>query len=310
MERRIVRTAFGLALAVGAASSTARGDALYTVKDLGVAPTISNTSYNWGLNGPYPGANRTGSELLGISPSGDVSVRPSNKHYDPTATDLANIPIPGMGNRYFEPGMSDDGHYQAGTVFEYIGNGMNSQNAYMVHDGKAVSLGRPSGKFSYAAGMDANNSGQVAGAFGGVDESGSIQAFLYSPGGTMVGLGTLGGKESHGLGINNRGMVVGLSELADSAVMPFDTRAFVFDGHAMFNLNDLIPSDSGFLLTSATDINDAGQIAAYGLDATGYYHQILLTPQATPEPATLALLGLGMSAIAARRHRARSRRAG
>ena len=37
------------------------------------------------------------------------------------------------------------------------------------------------------------------------------------------------------------------------------------------DLNSLLPPNSGWTLTSATGINDAGQIVGYGLNPAGYY---------------------------------------
>ncbi len=58
----------------------------------------------------------------------------------------------------------------------------------------------------------------------------------------------------------------------------------------MIDLNDLIPSNSGWMLADAKAINDSGQIVGYGFDINGEQHAFLLTP--IPEPSTLALLSL------------------
>jgi len=100
----------------------------------------------------------------------------------------------------------------------------------------------------------------------------------------MIDLGTLGGLTSSAYAINNSGQVVGESQTT------YDTHAFVFDTENMFDLNDLIPSDSGWDLITAQDINSSGQIVGYG-SIGGEQHGYLLTP--VPEPATLSLLALG-----------------
>jgi probable HAF family extracellular repeat protein len=47
-----------------------------------------------------------------------------------------------------------------------------------------------------------------------------------------------------------------------------------------FDLNDLIPSNSGWELEVAYDVNDWGQITGYGL-INGKTHAFLLTPNLT-----------------------------
>jgi probable HAF family extracellular repeat protein len=115
-----------------------------------------------------------------------------------------------------------------------------------------------------------NNSGQVVGnsrfASGG-------HAFLYS-GGTMIDLGALpGGTDSDALGINNSGQVVGEAYTASLVL-----RAFLYSGGTMTDLNNLVALPGGAYLTSATGINDLGQIAANGSNN----HAYLLTPVSLP----------------------------
>jgi probable HAF family extracellular repeat protein len=50
----------------------------------------------------------------------------------------------------------------------------------------------------------------------------------------------------------------------------------------MLDLNNLTPPDSGWLLTEAKDINDAGQIVGIGI-VDGRQHAFLLTPVALPQ---------------------------
>jgi hypothetical protein len=67
------------------------------------------------------------------------------------------------------------------------------------------------------------------------------------------------------------------------------TGAFIYDTQ-MRDLNTLIPPGSGWFLSSATGINDAGQITGTG-SFGGPTHAFLLTPVAVPEPGSLLLLG-------------------
>src|SRR5437899_953810 len=63
-------------------------------------------------------------------------------------------------------------------------------------------------------GLAINSSGQVAG--GSYTTPARYHAFLYS-GGSMSDLGTLGGIDSYGYGINVSGQVVGRSDLTGNA---------------------------------------------------------------------------------------------
>jgi hypothetical protein len=54
--------------------------------------------------------------------------------------------------------------------------------------------------------------------------------------------------------------------------------AVIFSGTRLRDLNGLIPANSGWELTQATGINDAGQITGYGT-FQGETHAFLLTPR-------------------------------
>jgi probable HAF family extracellular repeat protein len=89
----------------------------------------------------------------------------------------------------------------------------------------------------------------------------------------MRDLGTLpGDASSQANGINASDQAVGWSGTADGSM----SRAFLWQNGAMSDLNTLIPSGSGWILTTATAINDAGQIAGSGLHA-GQPRAFLLT---------------------------------
>jgi probable HAF family extracellular repeat protein len=100
-------------------------------------------------------------------------------------------------------------------------------------------------------------------------------------------LGTLGGGESLGYGINAGGQVTGTIITAGD----FAYRAFLWDGMSMLDLNDLIAPGSGWTLEQGLAINDAGQITGFGTIGDEN-HPFLLTPVTVaevPEPGTLAL---------------------
>ncbi|HPF99471.1 MAG TPA: DUF3466 family protein [Kiritimatiellia bacterium] len=86
----------------------------------------------------------------------------------------------------------------------------------------------------------------------------------------LIDLGTLGGKWAEATDINERNMIVGYSTTADGA-----TNAFLWQGGTMANLNSMIPTNSGWVLTHAWGINENGDVAGVGI-ITGATHAFLL----------------------------------
>jgi probable HAF family extracellular repeat protein len=96
----------------------------------------------------------------------------------------------------------------------------------------------------------------------------------------MTDLGTLYGGNGGAYGVNNSGEVVGYSDLEGEG------RAFLHKDGQMTDLNDPIPSDSGWTLGSAFAINDEGQIVAYGWNTDGRHNAVLL--EVDVDPPTVA----------------------
>nr|MBA3483647.1 hypothetical protein [Pirellulales bacterium] len=158
-------------------------------------------------------------------------------------------------------------------------------------DGALHDLGTFGGTLS--AGIGINAGGQVTG-FSSTTGNAARHAFLYD--GTMHDLGTLGGTDSLGSAINAVGQVTGYSLTTGGAY-----HAFLYtSGSGMVDLNTLIDPLLGWELSNATAVNDGGQIAGYGIIG-GQTHAFLLTP--VLEPASLALLALGLPLIVCRNSR-------
>jgi probable HAF family extracellular repeat protein len=121
-----------------------------------------------------------------------------------------------------------------------------------------------------------NNKGQVVG-HSDLTNDATFHAYLWpNPAtGKMQDLETLQGDfASLALGINERGEVVGASLAAD-----FSARAFLWENGTMFDLNKLIPPDSGWQLQLAKSINSRGEIVGTGTTSTGEVHGFLAIPQ-------------------------------
>ena len=109
-------------------------------------------------------------------------------------------------------------------------------------------------------------------------------------------LGTLGGVNSRAFGINNVDKIVGESDTPTGA-----NHAFLSEGGAMTDLNDLLPANTGWQLNQARDINESAVIIGVGT-IKGQTHAFLLTPAGPAIPTTsewgvvaltLALLTVG-----------------
>jgi len=221
-----------------------------------------------------------------------------------------------------------------GTSSSYIGNGQFQNSAFLYENGVTNNLGAL-GAYS-ASGI--NNNGQITGQAVG---AAGAEAYLYSNG-LLNTLGTLGGTYSNGYAINATGQVVGISALpGDSNARAFlysngamidlgsilggasnaqaindsgdvvgqsfsasaeSSHAFLYSNGAMFDLNSLISPNSGWLLTSATGINDLGQIIGVG-KYNGKDGAFLILP--TPIPGSAWLFGSVLTGLSfARKYKA------
>lgn len=127
--------------------------------------------------------------------------------------------------------------------------------AFSTASGTPAFLPTLGGGSSY--GQAINSTAWVAG--GSTVPLGYLHAFLYY-GGAMLDLGTLGGNNSSAYGVNDAGIVVGYSEAADG-----ESSAFLWNRGSLVDLNSLIAEDSGWRLTEASAINNAGQIVGRGI---------------------------------------------
>jgi probable HAF family extracellular repeat protein len=151
-----------------------------------------------------------------------------------------------------------------------------------------------------------NDLGQVTGYVR--TAGGGRYSYLYTDGDTTLhNIGNLAGKSfQDGNALNNAGWVVGSAwsgQEGDATSVAFLYTAT--DG--TLNLNTLLDgSGTGWSLRSATAISNTGYITGYGVNALGQTHAFLLAPQAVPEPATLATLGVAALALVGRRRSGRS----
>ncbi|GAB4456773.1 MAG: hypothetical protein OHK0029_15350 [Armatimonadaceae bacterium] len=99
------------------------------------------------------------------------------------------------------------------------------------------------------------------------------RAALWDRRGRLAILGTLGGKWSEATAINDRAQIVG-----SSANDAGQERAFLWESRRLYDLNHLIPPDSGWELVRAESINDRGEIVGWG-KKNGKTRAFLLIPR-------------------------------
>ncbi|MDJ0806897.1 MAG: hypothetical protein QNJ78_08710, partial [Gammaproteobacteria bacterium] len=129
-------------------------------------------------------------------------------------------------------------------------------------------------------GYDINDSGQVTGYCATyiepMWETQDGHAFLYD-GNRMHDLGTLGGENSYGYGINNQAHVTGMSQIADNCV-----HAFLYDGNSMQDLGTL-----GGNRSEGHAINDESHVTGFSETTDGTKRAFLYAGNSMHDLGTL-----------------------
>jgi probable HAF family extracellular repeat protein len=209
-------------------------------------------------NGTMTGLGHLGggaSTAVALNQSGQVAGNSFTAGYEShaflysggTMTDLGSL-----GGGYSAANALNDSGVVVGEAS--VANG--ETHAFLYSGGTMTDLSTLGGTYSSAYRI--NNAGQIIGISATTGDA-QVNGFLFS-GGTLTDLGTLGGSFSTPLAINNLGQVVGETETAD-----YLPRAFLWANGSMSDLNTLIPTNSGWELTSARFINDAGRIVGTGM---------------------------------------------
>jgi probable HAF family extracellular repeat protein len=119
---------------------------------------------------------------------------------------------------------------------------------------------------------DISDSGAVVGFYDACDNGGNLlgrRGFISSGGATTQ----IGSTTTQANAINGVNWVVGGYFTAANT-----SHAFVWIDGTLTDLNSLLPANCGWVLTSAQDVNDAGDIVGVGT-VGGTVHGFLLTPQ-------------------------------
>jgi len=255
------------------------------VKDLGVLPGYAYSRAN--------GINATGQVVGFASVLRDSSE--SRAFIWTSRTGMTDIGT--LGGAYAEANAINDAGLVTGTAQTQAQTQSAVATHAFIYNPRAAGLvamrdlGVLGGNSSY--GMAINNYNHVAGYSTIKPNDERVHAFFYD-GNKMLDLGSLGASGgrwgsdvSVALSVNNSDQVVGYSYLPVVGEMPIQQVAFLWTrissstgtGGKMVNLNKLVLNGGNYLLTSATGINDNGQIVASAYDLqNGGVHALLLTP--------------------------------
>ncbi|MET0226377.1 MAG: hypothetical protein ABW187_08060 [Dokdonella sp.] len=150
-----------------------------------------------------------------------------------------------------------------------------SSSAFFYDRGSLQQAGDLDG-YGVAAAHALNDAGEVVGtAFDSELTPSAWRAYVWRNGVT-TDLGVLQKDATWNVAnaINSAGTIVGTAMFIDGAT---SSHAFIYDSGALRDLNTLIPPHTGWVLTGATSINDAGRIVGSGV-VNGETHAFVLTP--------------------------------
>lgn len=168
--------------------------------------------------------------------------------------------------------VNDGGHFVGFYSTESHADYASHRAFHVQQGGTAQDLGTFGGRLTTPTAI--NNRGLIVGF--AQRRSGENEAFVYSDQ-RLTSLGILpGGHQSFAYGLNEPGDAVGASEAADGSL-----HATLYRDGQVIDLNTAIPPQSGWRLTEARDINNAGVIVGTGVIG-GRQHAFRLTRAGKP----------------------------
>ena len=270
------------------------------INDLGQVVGMSSVGNFIDLNGTFNQITGAQGNVTGINNSGQVSGY-AYTGFSPATGDGYQAFIYSNGTLYNLPATAADNYSTA--TFAYGINNVGVFVGAFTGPGNVPFEATEAGSFTPEPAITTllgiNDAGQTVGyeynpATGYVQSYGYINGaftFLSVPG-SRTGTVAQGGF-TYVAGINNEDQVVG-----NYTAVNGQSDAFLDDGGVFTTLNGLggIPGNA-----VVKGINNEGQIVGYYQDAVGV-HGFIATPTTVPEPASFALLGVGLAmAIAVRR---------
>ncbi len=196
-------------------------------------------------------------------------------------TDLSTLGGASHAGSSVANAINDSGQIVGNTTV-VNGSGPGSQQAFLDANGVMTALGIPYGTEESDANA-INSSGQIVGNAGDPSSADGLgqHAILWSNG-TATDLGTLPGDSfADATSINDSGVIVGDSYTASSKSQI--GHAFVYENGVMTDLNSLLSASSGFVLNTATEIDNADEICGLAT-YQGHIHGYVLYLSGSPTP--------------------------
>jgi probable HAF family extracellular repeat protein len=180
------------------------------------------------------------------------------------------------------------GAYQASAVAinnsgQIIGGyytSATSSGEFLITNGKMTTLPVPVGASAVAA-FGLNDGGEIVGTI--FFSSGAPSHAAKFANGAWTDLGAVAGAlASRATSVNQSGAIVGTAFFAQTQYHPPKPGKhvpFISTVNGLVNLNTLIPTATGFILTDAVAINDLGLILCNATNSGGSKHAVLLRPK-------------------------------
>ncbi|MCA9286601.1 MAG: hypothetical protein KDA22_15355 [Phycisphaerales bacterium] len=243
----------------------------------GASGSAAYAAFRWedGVMAALPTLGGTWSVAYDINEDGvaaGLSYNPQQQEKAVLWTDagIENIGVNSDNQRQRATGINN-----AGIVCGWEYTPFFGPNDAFVYDGNDWVIIGGFGQFENAEAKDLNDTGTAVGvsSFPGV----GFQGTVWVPGEDKVGIGVLPGhEESELFAVNDDGVAVGRSY---TFTPDFESRAVLFDGEQLVDLNDFVPDGFEGLLIEAQDINNAGQIAVVA-QVNGIFQSFVMTPTA------------------------------